>query len=111
MSKVYKRRLSSRHAKACEEAKSPRCVCRCGGALHGRSHESYRFYEGLLLGYRKKAGEERAISEEEVKHLVSTALEFVPEAFIALLPQSAQLELPSLHPISAHIGERSSVAA
>ena len=29
------KRLSMRAAQRCETAKTPRCKCRCGGALHG----------------------------------------------------------------------------
>jgi hypothetical protein len=29
------RALSGRQAARCEEAETPRCVCRCGGAYHG----------------------------------------------------------------------------
>jgi len=29
------RNLSARQAQSCEEAKYPKCVCRCGGKLHG----------------------------------------------------------------------------
>jgi len=29
------RALSERQASTCEQAKHPRCACRCGGALHG----------------------------------------------------------------------------
>lgn len=29
------RKLSERQARNCEEARMPRCRCRCGGALHG----------------------------------------------------------------------------
>lgn len=30
--------LVAYNAKACEEAVHPRCVCHCGGALHGKRH-------------------------------------------------------------------------
>jgi hypothetical protein len=30
------RRLSARQALTCETAKGKRCMCRCGGLLHGR---------------------------------------------------------------------------
>ena len=30
------RSLSERQAKQCENAKTPRCRCRCGGAFHGK---------------------------------------------------------------------------
>lgn len=33
--KTYTRRLSLKQAQACENALTPRCRCRCGGALHG----------------------------------------------------------------------------
>jgi hypothetical protein len=52
------RPLTARQAKACEEAKGKACVCRCGGALHGRSHEAIMYAEkatGLpwpLAGYQ-----------------------------------------------------------
>ncbi len=29
------KRLSARQAARCEEAKAPRCRCRCGGVFHG----------------------------------------------------------------------------
>ncbi len=39
--KTYKRPLNKRQASACEKAKRRRCVCRCGGVLHGGSHYEY----------------------------------------------------------------------
>lgn len=32
--------LFERNAKACENARHPKCTCACGGALHGQSHEA-----------------------------------------------------------------------
>lgn len=32
--------LFVRNARACENAKHPKCTCVCGGKLHGVSHES-----------------------------------------------------------------------
>lgn len=36
--KVYARPLTAKQAAACEDAKHPRCRCRCGGAFHGAGH-------------------------------------------------------------------------
>ncbi len=46
-----RRRLSSAQASACENAKHPQCVCRCGGALHGARHH-------MLLGPTRAALDE-----------------------------------------------------
>lgn len=32
--------LFARNARACENAKHPKCTCVCGGKLHGASHEA-----------------------------------------------------------------------
>lgn len=34
--KYYQRSLSAREADRCENAREPKCVCRCKGAAHGR---------------------------------------------------------------------------
>lgn len=45
--------LSFRQATNCETAREPKCVCRCGGKLHGAARgdrgllDSRRFYEDL----------------------------------------------------------------
>jgi hypothetical protein len=46
-----RRRLSKAQAAACENAKRPQCVCRCGGALHGAGHH-------FLLGPTRAALDE-----------------------------------------------------
>lgn len=45
------RPLSEERASACEQAKTPRCRCRCGGALHGRAHPPgfERFDDGIVV--------------------------------------------------------------
>jgi hypothetical protein len=47
--KVYTRVLTWWAARACEQAKKPICTCRCGGALHGKSHDGFiEAVNGLL---------------------------------------------------------------
>lgn len=45
------RQLSERQARNCEEARTPRCRCRCGGRLHGvkrgGNNPERTFYEDL----------------------------------------------------------------
>lgn len=69
------RRLSERQARNCEEARLPRCRCRCGGALHGARRggagASREFYESL------PEGDPHQIRQQRVK-LVQ--LELFPEA-------------------------------
>lgn len=36
MTSYFKRALSAREADRCENAREPKCVCRCNGAAHGR---------------------------------------------------------------------------
>lgn len=45
------RPLSEERASACENATSPRCRCRCGGALHGRAHPPgfEKFDDGIVV--------------------------------------------------------------
>ncbi|KKN68950.1 hypothetical protein LCGC14_0446350 [marine sediment metagenome] len=38
---TYKRALSPTRAAACEAAARKTCICRCGGALHGKSHAAF----------------------------------------------------------------------
>ncbi len=47
--KTYKRTLSNAQAARCENATGPRCKCRCGGALHGKGHQSYQTREREIL--------------------------------------------------------------
>lgn len=46
-----KKALTERQARNCEEAKLPRCRCRCGGLLHGAKRGGVKpersFYEAL----------------------------------------------------------------
>ena len=42
------KRLSLRAAQRCETACTPRCKCRCGGALHGKGRGAdSEFFKGL----------------------------------------------------------------
>lgn len=49
---TYTRPLTRAQAQSCEEAEYPRCVCRCGGRLHGKAHADFRrkeyevYYQG-----------------------------------------------------------------
>ena len=53
--------LFARNARACENAKHPKCTCVCGGALHGKSHAAAM--EDLWAAYRereeKESGQQR----------------------------------------------------
>ncbi len=40
MSSDRQRALSYRQAQRCEDAREPRCTCRCGGTLHGAKRGS-----------------------------------------------------------------------
>ncbi len=40
--KVFRRPLSAKGASSCEAAHLPVCLCRCGGVLHGKSHEGFQ---------------------------------------------------------------------
>jgi hypothetical protein len=40
--------LSPRQADRCESANEPKCVCRCGGALHGANRGQGRAFLGAL---------------------------------------------------------------
>ena len=46
------RALFERNAKACEQAKHPRCKCVCGGAFHGKSHSA--MLSELWAAYRAR---------------------------------------------------------
>jgi hypothetical protein len=39
--RMYKRLLTQSQANACESAQRPVCHCRCGGVLHGISHQAF----------------------------------------------------------------------
>ena len=69
--KTYKRPLTQRQARTCEHAKKAKCVCRCGGRLHGGSHEAYMFYERQRMDTIRKLGwEPPDLVLTEVQHLV-----------------------------------------
>lgn len=51
------RGLFERNARACENAKHPKCTCVCGGALHGVSHAAKM--EELWQAYVERAERER----------------------------------------------------
>jgi hypothetical protein len=55
----YWKQLSSYDAKHCEEAKTARCTCRCGGLLHGLSHTKFR------LEMRKILDEQGSFSRDD----------------------------------------------
>ena len=51
--KTYKRALSNAQASACENARHPKCRCRCGGVLHSRGHADYQAQERELMKTQK----------------------------------------------------------
>lgn len=59
MTKTYKRALSNAQAAACENAKHPKCRCRCQGTLHGKGHASYQAQERELLDQQKELTSEQ----------------------------------------------------
>jgi len=67
--KTYRRPLTARQAANCEHAKHARCVCRCGGRLHGGSHETYREFEAIALDIARRSGD-GPLTAVEVQHLV-----------------------------------------
>jgi hypothetical protein len=70
--KTYKRPLTARQATNCENAKKARCVCRCGGVLHGGSHRTYREFEAIAFDIVRRA-EDGPVTEQMVVHLVRQA--------------------------------------
>lgn len=50
--------LFSRNARACENAKHPKCTCVCGGTLHGMSHAAklQGLWEAYVEREQEKAG-------------------------------------------------------
>jgi hypothetical protein len=62
------RRLSERQARNCEEARLPRCRCRCGGALHGAKrggdNPPREWYESLPPDDPHKIGPVRYVQLE-----------------------------------------------
>jgi hypothetical protein len=69
--KTYKRALSRAQAAACENAKHPRCKCRCQGALHGKGHSAYQAQEREILSQGKQ------ITTEQITAIVES-LKSVP---------------------------------
>lgn len=64
------RPLSFRQAQTCETAREPKCVCRCGGALHGAARASMDQLE--LRGFYEQLHDDdphRIPSEKERKEL------------------------------------------
>lgn len=76
------KRLSLRQAQACENAITPRCRCRCGGALHGARR-------GVASGY--------------------DAGELPPRDWFAELPESDPHKLTSAEEIAARRKARDTV--
>jgi len=72
--KTYRRALSNAQAAACENAKHPRCTCRCGGALHGKGHAVYQAVERDYLAQQKE------INRDQVAALVKKASQPVQAA-------------------------------
>ncbi len=68
--KVYKRGLSNRQASACENAKHPRCKCRCGGRLHGAAHGLLQQNERAIL-----ANGDRVVTEDQITEIIDNILE------------------------------------
>jgi hypothetical protein len=64
--KTYKRALSKAQAAACENAKHPRCKCRCQGALHGKGHINYQAQEREILDQGKE------ITSEQITAIVES---------------------------------------
>lgn len=58
------RALSERQAASCENAKHPRCRCRCGGALHGRTRHGQTTAE-ILVRLREEGADTQARELEE----------------------------------------------
>jgi hypothetical protein len=61
----YKRPLTSFQSSSCESAQHPRCTCRCHGALHGVSHQSYIDLESEILA------DKGCITDDEVADIIS----------------------------------------
>ena len=66
MTKTYKRALSNTQAANCENAKHPRCRCRCGGALHGKGHAEYQVQEREILDQQKE------LSSEQIPEIIQS---------------------------------------
>lgn len=58
------RGLTLDHQKRCEEAKEPMCMCRCGGRLHGKSHNKFA---DLVQAVIDEKGE---VTEEELDEII-----------------------------------------
>lgn len=62
--RVYTKYMTSWQALSCERAKQPKCVCRCGGALHGKNHDAFLREVNYLINHQ---GE---VSEEEIRDIL-----------------------------------------
>lgn len=60
------RKISSFDAKHCEDADNDKCRCRCGGVLHGKSHQSFISKEAEFV----EANGKDALDEKVVARLV-----------------------------------------
>lgn len=54
----------ARNAKLCEEAKEDRCVCSCGGALHGKAH-SRKWMQEVFEEARARQFERAKVKAQE----------------------------------------------
>jgi len=69
--KGWKRPLTVSQARGCEEAKGPRCKCRCGGALHGLSHRLYMKIEREFFQNLENLNGPRVLLEEDIEAFLS----------------------------------------
>lgn len=65
----YKRPLTNAQIESCEKAEFPMCTCRCGGALHGKSHVTYGAVERGILA------EKGELTEEDIQEAIKYALQ------------------------------------
>jgi hypothetical protein len=66
------RALFERNAAACETAKHSKCVCACGGALHGVAHSTeWRASTWALLVAEAEAATEAAAGQASIFNVMS----------------------------------------
>lgn len=68
--KSYRRNLTTSQGNACENARKPRCTCRCGGALHGGSHLEFREEMAEAFDAKVMEGSGRLLTGEDVVEIV-----------------------------------------
>lgn len=79
------RPLSPRQAQKCEDAHEPKCVCRCGGRLHGAKRGDGRAFLGSLAEgdpHYTPTDEKKAelAAERKRKHDEAMALRYAARA-------------------------------